>query len=97
MDEKDDSIDDGWFRVDTGGYNGNGTVNPANTKVANLPAIYHNNCSSFSFADGHAEIHKWHDGNFIALTFNGSTQLVPNAATTGNPDAVWLMTHATVK
>ena len=95
LDEKPDSIDDGWFRIDTSGYNGNGTVTPANTKVANLPAIYHNNCSSFSFADGHAEIHKWHDGNFITLTFNGSTQVPPNAAMTGNPDAVWLMTHAT--
>jgi prepilin-type N-terminal cleavage/methylation domain-containing protein len=95
LDERADSIDDGWFRAETSGYNANGTVNAANTKVANLPAIYHNNCSSFSFADGHAEIHKWRDGNFIALAFNGSSQSVPNAAATGNPDAVWLMTHAT--
>lgn len=97
LDEKDDSIDDGWFRIDTSGYGAGGTVNAASTKVANLPAIYHNNASSFSFADGHAEIHKWHDANFIGLPFNGSTQTVPNAGTTGNPDAVWLMTHATVK
>lgn len=97
LDEKDDSIDDGWFRIETAGYNANGTVNPANTTVANLPAIYHNNCSSFSFADGHAEIHKWRDGNFIHLGFNGGSQSVPNAAASGNPDATWLMTHATVK
>ena len=96
LDERGDSIDDGWFRVDTGGFSGGG-VNAANTKVANLPAIYHNNASAFSFADGHAEIHKWRDGNFITLTFNGSSQAVPNASATGNPDAVWLMTHATVK
>jgi len=95
LDEKEDSIDDGWFRVETAGYNANGTVNAAATTVANLPAIYHNNCSSFSFADGHVEIHKWRDAGFISLAFNGSSQSVPNAATTGNPDAVWLMTHAT--
>jgi prepilin-type N-terminal cleavage/methylation domain-containing protein/prepilin-type processing-associated H-X9-DG protein len=96
LDEKVDSIDDGWFRIETSGYNANGTVNPANTKVANLPAIYHNQSSSFSFADGHAEIHKWRDLNFINLPFNGSSQSIPHAATTGNPDAVWLMTHATM-
>lgn len=95
LDEKEDSIDDGWFRIDTGGYSSSGTVDPVNTKVANLPAIYHNNASAFSFADGHAEVHKWRDGNFISLKFNGSTQTIPNAGTTGNPDAVWLMTHAT--
>jgi prepilin-type N-terminal cleavage/methylation domain-containing protein/prepilin-type processing-associated H-X9-DG protein len=95
LDERDNSIDDGWFRVETGGYNSNGSVNPGSTTIANLPAIYHNNSSSFSFADGHAEIHKWRDGNFLSLVFNGSSQSVPNAASTGNPDAVWLMTHAT--
>ena len=24
-----------------------------------LPASYHNGCGSFSFADGHSEVHKW--------------------------------------
>jgi prepilin-type N-terminal cleavage/methylation domain-containing protein len=96
LDERADSIDDGWFRIETAGYSGNNVVNAGATTVANLPALYHNNCSSFSFADGHAEIHKWHDSNFTGLTFNGGTQSVPNASTTGNPDAVWLMTHATV-
>jgi prepilin-type processing-associated H-X9-DG protein len=53
-----------------------------------LPAVYHNNASSFSFADGHAEIHVWRDGKFIALTTGGGS--LP-----GSPDVYWLVSHAT--
>lgn len=31
----------------------------ASTKWESVPGKYHNNCCSFSFADGHSEIHKW--------------------------------------
>ena len=30
-----------------------------------VPASYHNNACGFSFADGHAEIKKWRDGNSL--------------------------------
>ena len=33
--------------------------NPANPDIIDLPAIYHNKAGGLSFADGHAEIHKW--------------------------------------
>ena len=26
-----------------------------------LPASYHNNCTAFSFADGHSDLHRWRD------------------------------------
>jgi prepilin-type N-terminal cleavage/methylation domain-containing protein len=32
---------------------------PASGTFVSIPAKVHNNCCSFSFADGHAEIHKW--------------------------------------
>jgi hypothetical protein len=46
------------------------------------PATYHNYGGSFSFADGHSEIHKWRDPTTATTPRNGS------AAT--NPDYFWL-------
>jgi prepilin-type N-terminal cleavage/methylation domain-containing protein len=51
VDENPRSIDDGWFI----------NVPPGGTSWENAPASYHNNCGGWSFADGHAEIHKWSD------------------------------------
>jgi prepilin-type processing-associated H-X9-DG protein len=31
-----------------------------------MPAIYHNGACGFSFADGHAETHKWLDPDTLA-------------------------------
>jgi prepilin-type N-terminal cleavage/methylation domain-containing protein/prepilin-type processing-associated H-X9-DG protein len=93
LDEKSDSINDGWFCVTTGYYGG--SPNPANWSAANadindLPAIYHNGASAFSFADGHAEIHRWLDGRTLGFTFTAHVQSSPN-----NPDCIWLTTHGT--
>jgi prepilin-type N-terminal cleavage/methylation domain-containing protein/prepilin-type processing-associated H-X9-DG protein len=78
LDERPESINDGWFRSPTAAYN-----------LQDLPAIYHgNNSSAFGFADGHAELHRWRDGRFIALTSGGLT--LPNSA-----DALWLWEHFT--
>jgi prepilin-type N-terminal cleavage/methylation domain-containing protein/prepilin-type processing-associated H-X9-DG protein len=50
LDEQADSVNDGFF------INGE----PASTTSwSDLPASYHNKACGFSFADGHAEIHKW--------------------------------------
>jgi prepilin-type processing-associated H-X9-DG protein len=51
IDEREDSIDDGYFLV---------FVNRQIDWV-NMPAIYHNGASGLSFADGHAEIKRWLD------------------------------------
>jgi prepilin-type N-terminal cleavage/methylation domain-containing protein/prepilin-type processing-associated H-X9-DG protein len=80
LDERPESINDGWFWGPKAAYN-----------VQDLPAIYHgNNSSSFSFADGHAELHTWHDGKFVALT-KGSAVLA------GSADALWMWNHFTTK
>jgi prepilin-type N-terminal cleavage/methylation domain-containing protein/prepilin-type processing-associated H-X9-DG protein len=71
-------IDDGWFSSPLNANN-----------VRNLPAISHgNNSSSFSFADGHAELHRWRDPAFIALTASG-------ASLPGSQDVAWLFNHMT--
>ena len=50
LDEQADSINDAFFTVDY--PNGPGYW-------GDTPASYHNGACGFSFADGHAEIHKW--------------------------------------
>ena len=50
LDEQADSINDGFFTV---------PHNPDPSNWGDVPASYHNGACGFSFADGHAEIHKW--------------------------------------
>jgi prepilin-type N-terminal cleavage/methylation domain-containing protein/prepilin-type processing-associated H-X9-DG protein len=49
LDEHADSINDAFFILST----------PTATLWGDTPASYHNNACGFSFADGHAETHKW--------------------------------------
>ena len=48
LDEHPDGINDAFF---VAGYNA--------AQWGDLPASYHNGACGFSFADGHAEVHKW--------------------------------------
>jgi prepilin-type N-terminal cleavage/methylation domain-containing protein/prepilin-type processing-associated H-X9-DG protein len=54
LDEHPDSINDGYFLNQADYSNPNG-----DTWWIDLPASYHNGAASFSFADGHAETHRW--------------------------------------
>jgi prepilin-type N-terminal cleavage/methylation domain-containing protein/prepilin-type processing-associated H-X9-DG protein len=56
LDECPDSINDGFFSV---------RMQPG-AKWTDVPASTHNGAGGFSFADGHAEIKKWVDGNTLA-------------------------------
>jgi len=59
LDEREDSINDGWFAVNMAGYD---PLAPASYTIVDYPASYHNRAGGFSFADGHSEIRKWLDG-----------------------------------
>jgi prepilin-type N-terminal cleavage/methylation domain-containing protein/prepilin-type processing-associated H-X9-DG protein len=86
IDERPDTINDGYFSVDM-----NGLDNPNATVIADFPASYHNNGGGLSFADGHSEIHKWVDGRTrpaVAIRKTGSA---------GNNDMAWLMQRSTSK
>jgi prepilin-type N-terminal cleavage/methylation domain-containing protein/prepilin-type processing-associated H-X9-DG protein len=48
----------------------NFTSDPNLDHWVDYPAFYHNNAGGVAFADGHAEIHRWHDSN--VLTFGPS-------------------------
>jgi prepilin-type N-terminal cleavage/methylation domain-containing protein/prepilin-type processing-associated H-X9-DG protein len=72
LDENPLSVNDGWFEyvLDGSGIN-------------DRPAINHGNLSSFSFADGHAELQLWHD-KFLTYNSTGS-----------GVDTLWLAQHGT--
>jgi prepilin-type N-terminal cleavage/methylation domain-containing protein/prepilin-type processing-associated H-X9-DG protein len=71
IDEREESIDDGFFLVflDT-------SFGAAVNQWGNLPAIYHNGAAGLSFADGHAEIRKWLDGSTLQKGLAG-TRIAP--------------------
>ena len=75
LDENPLSLNDGWFL-----YYGNGNT------INDKPAINHGKSSSFSFADGHAELHRWQD---VFL----NPKLTPGSS--GGADTRWLAEHGT--
>jgi prepilin-type N-terminal cleavage/methylation domain-containing protein/prepilin-type processing-associated H-X9-DG protein len=58
LDEHPDSIDDGYF-LNQETWKSDDYGRPLPQQWTDLPASYHNGAGSFSFADGHSEIHKW--------------------------------------
>jgi hypothetical protein len=83
IDERSDSIDDGYFAIDE-----------VEQQLVNLPAGYHNGCSGTTFADGHAAIHKWRDARTLPPLLLKFQKFV---STPNNQDLVWLQRHATSK
>ena len=86
LDESKNSINDGFFAVPMDTYDR--LNNPGKTFV-DVPATYHNKAGSFSFADGHSEIHKWKDDRTITVSIFGSS---PN-----NVDLDWIQSKSTAK
>jgi prepilin-type N-terminal cleavage/methylation domain-containing protein len=70
--------------------------------IVNWPGTMHGNCASFSFLDGHAEIHKWRDGRTRnADHLQGGMDNIGGHPTQqigpDNPDLLWLQDHTTAK
>lgn len=62
LDEHPDSISDGYYlnKATPSAYSGYGSGSYlAGGEWLRLPASYHNGAADFSYADGHAEIHRW--------------------------------------
>ncbi len=93
LDEREDSINDGYFIQNMAGYS---PVNPAQYAFFNWPATYHNSAAGFAFADGHSEIHKWMDNRTTRPI--GKTALVTMSGTPspGNQDVFWIAYHSSV-
>jgi prepilin-type N-terminal cleavage/methylation domain-containing protein/prepilin-type processing-associated H-X9-DG protein len=87
LDEHPESINDAAFAVQM-------PLNPAQTFWIDTPSRVHNNSNGFSFADGHAEIHKWQLPSELpnvvwtpdsAPNEGGAATAVPN-----DPDVLWV-------
>lgn len=69
VDEHPGSINDAFF-----------VAHPENGAWGDTPAFYHNKATSFAFADGHSEIHKWAGmDNPIIRGGDGSVTFIGNA------------------
>jgi prepilin-type N-terminal cleavage/methylation domain-containing protein/prepilin-type processing-associated H-X9-DG protein len=92
IDEREDSINDAEFVVGMDGW----PDKPAQWRIVDYPAGYHNRAAGLSFADGHSEIRKWRDPRTVpALRKNQKLQL--DVVSANNQDAYWLMERSTRK
>jgi prepilin-type processing-associated H-X9-DG protein len=93
LDERDDSINDGWFAINMEGYD---PRDPGAYILVDLPADWHNRAGNVSFADGHAETQRWNDSRTMPPHRFGVPlalgQMSPN-----NPDVAWLQERASRK
>lgn len=84
LDEREDRINDGYFRVELPAV----PINYGSIIVRDMPASYHNGAGGLSFADGHAEIRKW----VTTLFASGIGSLPPTGSPApNNLDAIWLI------
>jgi prepilin-type N-terminal cleavage/methylation domain-containing protein/prepilin-type processing-associated H-X9-DG protein len=85
IDEREDSVNDGFFCVDAG----------ARYAVIDYPASYHNGSGVLSFADGHAEAHKWRETTTRPPLI--PDQRLPSGSKPTSPndrDMAWLVPHS---
>lgn len=89
VDERADTIDNDFFAVGSVAFQ---DASGSGTRWWEIPGNYHGNASSFSFADGHASIHRWTTAMPpMGTSFNNDGfQLDPH-----NSDCLWLFEHAT--
>lgn len=96
LDEQADSIDDGIFMFDPG-------ISSTSEYWRNLPASYHNGAVGISFADGHAEMHKWLEMGGSSPSQKTRMTVYPVRFTTGywgagftfssSQDYAWMQAH----
>ena len=89
-----------WVFIDenpTGINDGSFVCDPTRGNWIDAPAVYHNNCSGMSFADGHTEIHRWRDAalfNLIIVQSTTGTTISPQQ--TPPSDLNWLQNASTI-
>ena len=98
LDEHPDSIDDGYFvnKESTGGgvYSSSTAVYPSWT---DLPGSFHNRSGEFSFADGHATLHRWLGKRTVQPPVSFSTALPMTIYSASDlADYQWVMAHMSV-
>ena len=87
LDERKDSINDGYYVVDMQGYP-NSPV-----QLVDFPASYHDRAAGFAFADGHSVIHQWKDPRTMPPLQQNDLGL--NIPSPGNQDIAWMQERST--
>jgi prepilin-type N-terminal cleavage/methylation domain-containing protein len=90
VDEREDSINDGFFVVDMRGY----PSAPATIMLVDFPASYHNGAGGLNFADGHSEIKRWRDPRTVPKLRKG-VELNLNIPSPNNQDIIWFQQRTT--
>ena len=85
LDEHPDSIRDGYF-----------LVRAEQHEWTDLPASYHNGAGSFSFADGHSELHRWRNKSTRVPAEPFAAHL-PLQITGGLSDFYWVVSAMSVE
>jgi prepilin-type N-terminal cleavage/methylation domain-containing protein/prepilin-type processing-associated H-X9-DG protein len=90
IDEREDSINDGWFAVRMGDM-------VWGLWLVDYPASYHNGAGGINFADGHSEIKKWIDPRTTPVLKVGQTIPLQVPMNPANADMTWLQERTTTK
>jgi prepilin-type N-terminal cleavage/methylation domain-containing protein len=85
LDEREDSIDDGYYAINM--------TKGSGAQLVNFPGSFHNGAGGLSFADGHGEIHKWLDPRTTPALKKGQKREFITMK--DNRDLAWLQDHAT--
>jgi prepilin-type N-terminal cleavage/methylation domain-containing protein/prepilin-type processing-associated H-X9-DG protein len=88
-DEHPDSINDGFF------YLGTFIDNGPTAYMIDTPSMLHNRAGTFTFADGHAEIHRWTQNWLWPAPVCLPNHRPQITELNGAPDTRWLLGHAT--
>ncbi len=83
MDEREDSINDGYFSFAIG-----------EGKIIDYPGSYHGGSANINFADGHTEKKKWYDERTKPVLEKGGLMAL-NVPSPGNIDIAWLERRTT--
>jgi len=94
IDERDNSINDGWFAINMTGYD---PQNTATLYLVDHPAIYHNQAAGLAFADGHSEIRKWVDSRTAPRVATHQDMALGDKLSPKNRDIEWLQERTTIK
>jgi len=98
LDEHPDSINDGYFlnKATEAAYGYGYGV----SEWLHLPASYHNGSAAFSFADGHAALHRWLKSNTIRPPAPNAANLpiaIPATPTDERSDFDWILEHMSIE
>jgi hypothetical protein len=94
LDEREDSINDGWFAIV---MDFDKDRQPVAKTLLDYPSSYHDGAGGLNFADGHSEIHRWLDARTkppMKKDFHLTIAFTPSA---GNRDVLWLQEQGTSK